>query len=121
MALQTEREKVAHLLRRFAFGASETELDYYSQGGLKGAIDKLLKWEDIDRGEFIDVASIDQNGRIPRPQQVGLHWYGQAMITMRPLEERTQVRRNSLAWVEFSFSSWSIRLVVARFAFPQRN
>src|SRR5438309_417552 len=49
MALDTERQKGAHLLRRFALGASEAELDYYLKDGLTGAIDKLLNYENVDR------------------------------------------------------------------------
>ena len=47
MALSTEREKCAHLLRRFGLGASEAELDYYLKDGLNGAIDKLADDEEV--------------------------------------------------------------------------
>jgi len=45
MSLRTEREKGAHLLRRFALGASEAELDFYLQGGLNNAIERFLNYE----------------------------------------------------------------------------
>ncbi|MEZ5163809.1 MAG: hypothetical protein R2688_08675 [Fimbriimonadaceae bacterium] len=84
MALQTEKEKIAHLLRRFGFGASEAEMEYYSQGGLKGAIDKLINWEKVERGDFIEAGELDERGGIPQPGPAVLHWYGRALTTQRP-------------------------------------
>ena len=43
MGFQSDRDKVAHLLRRFGFGASEAELDYYAKDGLKFAFDKIFR------------------------------------------------------------------------------
>ncbi|MCB0826035.1 MAG: DUF1800 domain-containing protein [Armatimonadetes bacterium] len=91
MALQSEKEKIAHLLRRFGFGASEAEMEYYSQGGLKGAIDKLINWEKVERGDFIEAGELDERGGIPQPQLAVLHWYGRALTTQRPLEEKLTI------------------------------
>lgn len=91
MALQTEKEKIAHLLRRFGFGASEAEMEYYSQGGLKGAIDKLINWENVERGDFIEAGELDERGIIAQPQIAVLHWYGRALTTQRPLEEKLTI------------------------------
>jgi uncharacterized protein (DUF1800 family) len=87
MAL-TEREKVAHLLRRFAFGASEAELDYYGKGGLSGAIDKLLNYENVEDMVSFDLASFgNANGNINQRVIQGI--VAMRLIgTIRPLEEK---------------------------------
>lgn len=88
MALSTEREKGAHLLRRFALGASEAELDYYMKDGLSGAIDKLLDYEKYDEGFDFDVEKLQgKNGQL-RPQQVGVWWTLRMVATQRPLQEK---------------------------------
>lgn len=87
MAL-TEREKIAHLLRRFGLGASEAELNYYSQGGLKGAIDKLLNCETTPEAyEFSWEVVEDQKGQI-KPQQAVVGWAARMLMTRRPLLEK---------------------------------
>ena len=60
MAL-SEREKGAHLLRRFGLGASESELNYYMQGGLKGAINMLLNCETIPEPKENTVRKVRNN------------------------------------------------------------
>jgi len=89
MALTTEREKAAHLLRRFALGASEAELDYYVKDGLSGAIDKLLNYENVDEGFNVDVEKFanNKNGQL-RPQAVGAWWTLRMIATQRPLQEK---------------------------------
>jgi len=44
----SERARVAHLLRRAGFGASEAELDQYTELGFAGALDQLLHPERVD-------------------------------------------------------------------------
>src|SRR5579862_1345225 len=90
MALQTERQKGAHLLRRFGLGASEAELDYYlKDGGLNGAIEKLLNYENTDEGFKLDVDSF-RNGKNNNinPQSVAVWWTARMLITQRPLQEK---------------------------------
>ncbi len=87
MAL-TEQEKVAHLLRRFGLGASEAELNYYSQGGLKSAIDKLINCENTPEAfEFNWEIVEDQKGQI-KPQQAVVGWAARMLMTRRPLVEK---------------------------------
>lgn len=89
MALRTEREKGAHLLRRFGLGASEVELDYYLQGkGLSGAVDKLLNYEAVDENFAVPLqAMANQNGQINMPL-VQLWWMARLLGTRRPLQEK---------------------------------
>ena len=84
----TEQEKIAHLLRRFGFGASESELAYYSKNGLSGAINALLDYEKVE-----DVCDIDpmsfSNGKNVVNMRVIQNLFAMRLIgTMRPLEEK---------------------------------
>lgn len=89
MALSTEREKGAHLLRRFGLGASETELDYYMKDGLSGAIDKLLAYDTYDEGFNVEVEKFaNKNNNQLRPQAVGAWWTLRMVATQRPLQEK---------------------------------
>lgn len=87
MALMTDREKTAHLLRRFGFGASEAELDYYGQGGHAKAIDRLLAFEAVPKVlEDYDIANLrNANGNL-NVRIVQAFTYLQALSTQRPLE-----------------------------------
>ncbi len=89
MALQTEREKCAHLLRRFGLGASESELDYYLKDGLKGATELLLDYESTDEEFKLDVDSFrNAKNQNLNPQAVALWWTARMLVTTRPLQEK---------------------------------
>ncbi len=84
----TEQEKIAHLLRRFGFGASEAEITFYSKNGLAGAITTLLDYEKIE-----DVCDVDptafSNGKNVVNLRVIQNLFAMRLIgTMRPLEEK---------------------------------
>jgi uncharacterized protein (DUF1800 family) len=84
----TEQEKIAHLLRRFGFGASEAELAYYGKSGLSGAINALLDYEKVE-----DVCAVDPmsfaNGKNVVNLRVIQNIFAMRLIgTMRPLEEK---------------------------------
>ncbi len=88
MRLSTERDKIAHLLRRFGLGASEAELAFYGKNGLAGAIELLL---DVDRDEGFDV-SIDRfaqqpNGNLP-VRVIPIYWMSRMVMTRTPLREK---------------------------------
>lgn len=89
MELHTDREKTAHLLRRFGLGASEAELDFYSQKGLPGAIDTLLNYESTDDGFGVPIqkfrAGIKSRVTIQGVQQ---WWVLRLLATRRPLQEK---------------------------------
>ncbi len=87
--MRTEREKIAHLLRRFGLGASEAELDFYGQDGLNGAIDKLLNYEQIEqRLEVRPEMFLDDRRRVPSFPDVQTDWGIRMLTTRRPLEEK---------------------------------
>ncbi len=85
----TERQKVAHLLRRFGLGASEAELDYYGSGGLKGATDKLIDYEKVDEGFDVPITLFRlKDPPIVPMQAVVAHWVMRLLVTRRPLQEK---------------------------------
>lgn len=89
MPLNTDREKGAHLLRRFGLGASEAELDFYLQDGLNGAIDRLLDFRSVQEPydyDLIDLMAVNQQGVNPRA--ASLWWVLQLVTTRRPLQEK---------------------------------
>jgi uncharacterized protein (DUF1800 family) len=89
MAAVTERQKCAHLLRRFGLGASQTELDAYMAGGLSGAIDLLLTAEDQPEDPVWSLEGLrnPKNGNLPMPVAINA-WVGRLIVTQRPLLER---------------------------------
>ena len=88
MELRTERERIAHLLRRFGLGASEAEMDYYGQDGLKGAIQKLLEYEKVEEQEIPGPEAFSgKNGGI-KPQSLRAWWTQRILTTKRPLVEK---------------------------------
>ncbi len=91
VALQTEQQKIAHLLRRFGLGASEAELDFYGQGGLASAINRLIEFEKTeDNWPFSLQLAASANGNIPvRAAQA--FWYSRLIATNRPLQERLTI------------------------------
>lgn len=91
MALQTEQQKIAHLLRRFGLGASESELDYYGKGGLSAAINRLLDVESVeDNWPFPLTLAATGQGNLPM-RAVQAFWYSRLVATNRPLQERLTV------------------------------
>ncbi|HVT10907.1 MAG TPA: DUF1800 domain-containing protein [Fimbriimonadaceae bacterium] len=85
----SEQQKIAHLLRRFGFGASEAELAYYGQGGLPGAIDKLLDYESVEEGFSVDPNSLANAKNNKLKIEAVQEWWLMRMITSRrPLQEK---------------------------------
>ena len=90
MPFTSDRERGAHLLRRFGLGASEAELDYYLAKGLDGAVELLLE-PPPDPNSIVDPEILrNDKGRIPMPQAVNA-WTLRMLATRRPLEERMTV------------------------------
>ncbi|MBS1724868.1 MAG: DUF1800 domain-containing protein [Armatimonadetes bacterium] len=85
MGFATEREKVAHLLRRFGLGASESELDYYAEGGVKAALDKLLNYESTTDPD-IPLDRLANDKGLVNMRAVQAWWYLRLLVTNRPLE-----------------------------------
>lgn len=95
MALKTDRERTAHLLRRFGLGASEAEVDYYSQGGWKGAVDKLLNYEQVPEVAevTIDKFALPNKNGVAQLRMPGVvaWWHARILMTRRPLLEKMAI------------------------------
>lgn len=92
----SDRDKVAHLLRRFGLGASEAEIDYYGREGWLGAVDKLLDYKsrpdalDMTPSELAEQALPNGLGKGTKAQFDALQvwWIARMVRTQRPLEEK---------------------------------
>ena len=79
MVLSDDRVRVAHLLRRAGFGASEQELDEYGRLGFDAAVTRLVEYQ--SQPEVPDRVA---------PEDVGLQvwWLDRMVHTGRPLQEK---------------------------------
>ncbi|MBS1717678.1 MAG: DUF1800 domain-containing protein [Armatimonadetes bacterium] len=89
MALRSDQEKCAHLLRRFGLGASEAEVQFYlGGGGINSAVERLLAYDKQDEGFNLDIngiAPVDK--KLNMPIAIGW-WIARLVRTQRPLQER---------------------------------
>lgn len=85
------RERVAHLLRRFGLGASQSELDSYSRLGVDGAINKLIHYEGITEDFNVSPWSFafdTSKNKISTDTSRFVSWWAMKMLlTNRPLQE----------------------------------
>ncbi|CAA9303776.1 MAG: PROBABLE SIGNAL PEPTIDE PROTEIN [uncultured Chloroflexi bacterium] len=86
-ALLSERDKVAHLLRRAGFGYSQAELDEYAKLGVNGAVDRLLAYDqvaDTALDQRLEQAKLNlyNTGDLQR------WWLLRMLYTRRPLQEK---------------------------------
>ncbi|MFN3684041.1 MAG: DUF1800 domain-containing protein [Fimbriimonadaceae bacterium] len=87
MGLATDRDKTAHLLRRFGLGASVEEIEFYSEGGYARAVDRLLG-EAAEDAPFPDAERfVGANGRLNPPDAVAW-WLVRLLGTRRGLREK---------------------------------
>lgn len=88
----TDRQKIAHLLRRFGLGAGELELRQYEPLGVQGALNRLLDYEKVDEGfpispwEFCFEEGSDEVYLDPF-RTLG-YWCMRMQMTKRPLQEK---------------------------------
>ena len=87
MAFETERSRVAHLLRRAGFGSNEAELDEYTALGFAGTLDRLLNYEQVDDSAVEQqIASIQIDRR--NVEAARFAWLTRMLYTRRPLQEK---------------------------------
>jgi uncharacterized protein (DUF1800 family) len=87
MAFETERSRVAHLLRRAGFGSTEAELQAYTALGFQQALEQLLNYERVDDSAVEQrVASIQVDRR--NVELARLSWMTRMLYTRRPLQEK---------------------------------
>ena len=90
MALDNERSQVAHLLRRAGFGATEAELDHYTQLGFAAAVDRLLNPEQIDDSATDQLLAplFTDLGDPKKIEAAKFYWLNRMLYTQRPLLEK---------------------------------
>ncbi len=84
----SEKQKIAHLLRRFGLGASEAELEYYGKNGLSGAINLLLDHERAPDVTNWDPMIFANNKGIVNIKVMQNIWMAKLVCTQRPLLEK---------------------------------
>ena len=85
----TEREKIAHLLRRFGLGVSENELSYYLAPDYSAAVELLLNYEAVPEVFTLKPDVIRPDAKKPLPMPAVVTWWAARMIaTQRPLQEK---------------------------------
>ncbi len=89
MALDTERRRIQHLLRRAGWGYDAAELRECLALGLEGTVDRLLHPERVDdsASDAAIEALIEEDPREKRAALIGT-WYLRLLTTRRPLLER---------------------------------
>ena len=87
MAFETERARVAHLLRRAGFGSSEAELDAYTALGFAATLDRLLNYEQVDDSAAEQQAAGIQVDR-RNVEAARFAWLTRMLYTRRPLQEK---------------------------------
>jgi len=94
--LSSDRDKVAHLLRRAGFGYSVADLDAYTRLGVPGAVDALLNYEQVDDSALeARLAGLDLKLRSTLDPEVRYNlgdmqreWLLRMIYTRRPLQEK---------------------------------
>jgi uncharacterized protein (DUF1800 family) len=90
MPLDNVRSQIAHLLRRAGFGATEAEIDQYTQLGFAGAVDRLLNPEQVDDSATDQLlAPLTTDLGDPKKIEAAKFWWLNRMLyTQRPLQEK---------------------------------
>jgi hypothetical protein len=88
----TPREKIAHLLRRFGFGATKAELDRLEPFGVEGTLNWLLDYEKADEGFPVSPWEFCFDPELPdvylEPPRIASWWALRMLLTKRPLQEK---------------------------------
>lgn len=88
----TDRERIAHLLRRFGMGAGALELAKYEPLGVEGTLNKLLEFDKVDEGFPIGPWEIafekDKTEIYVDPGRFAAWWTLRILMSERPLEQK---------------------------------
>ncbi len=86
-AIKREPVRVSHLLRRAGFGTTREEHEHYQSLGLKGSIDEVVSYQEVDDSAAVSLAAqvpIDGRNR----QNLSVWWLVRMANTRRPLQEK---------------------------------
>lgn len=82
----TEREKIAHLMRRAGFGFTEAELDQFEKRGLDRTITELVNYPPND--PKVDEMLAKMNLDLTKIGNLQTWWVSRMIVTERPLLEK---------------------------------
>ncbi|MSQ21910.1 MAG: DUF1800 domain-containing protein [Dehalococcoidia bacterium] len=85
--LRSERARIAHLLRRAGFGASEEELNQYEAMGLAGTVDYLLDYEHVD-DSALEAKLQSLNFDLTKTGDLQRWWLLRMVYSKRPVREK---------------------------------
>ncbi len=95
---RTEKQMIAHLLRRAGFGGNNSDLEAYRALGFEGAVDRLVNYGAVDDGatergvaEMRKQNPASANEKRPEYGNPGLEiaiWLYRMLSTRRPLQEK---------------------------------
>lgn len=87
-----DRERIAHLLRRFGFGAGKFDVDTYAKLGVDATIERLINYDQVDEKFPInpwEMTGYGTEGLIQfDPPKFASWWALRMLMTERPLQER---------------------------------
>jgi uncharacterized protein (DUF1800 family) len=87
--LTNERRQIAHLLRRAGFGGSPDEIDTYARLGFKGAVTRLVDYEQVSNATLdARVAQLEAELDLTKLPSIQTIWLERMLSTARPLEEK---------------------------------
>ncbi|MHB8637724.1 MAG: DUF1800 domain-containing protein [Fimbriimonadaceae bacterium] len=89
----TDRERIAHLLRRFGMGAGQAEVDRHISLGVNGTLDKLLNYEGVDEQFTIPAWQFafqkDPKNPVNLDPRIFTNWWCTRMVmSQRPLQQK---------------------------------
>lgn len=84
----SERERIAHLLRRAGLGASKAELDYYTRLGYRDAVEALLAADRVPEDYSQLLTHLQGDSPQLRMPHAKMWWVARLLTTRRPLQER---------------------------------
>jgi uncharacterized protein (DUF1800 family) len=83
----TDRQLIAHLLRRAGFGATPAEIDAYAALGFDATVDRLVDYEGVDNSA-LEAALAARRDDLSRLDGCQSWWLYRMLNTRRPLEEK---------------------------------
>lgn len=90
--MPTQSEKMAHLLRRAAFGARPDEIEKFLKQGFEATVDELLNYDNTTEAPEVPLTPITRDGtfniRLLDIESIVSWWLTVMLKTRRPLRER---------------------------------
>jgi uncharacterized protein (DUF1800 family) len=88
-------DRMAHLLRRAAFGARPDEINNYLRQGFEATVDQLVNYENVTENPNIPAQPTTRNGGFDITlldiDSITSWWLDRMILTRRPLQERMTV------------------------------